>query len=231
MLNNYITAWGCGMWWADMEISRGWMYSTIFKVILGSGLFPKHPGPLAHLPQFDHLLAPTGQDMTSQVSTLSLVQSGKALPVTLSVSTPGRGNLLCFSVPLISFLLFKVLLTRWINENEHLEHFCHLAFCMFYDVLTVKQKMSSFFIYLNTMIAALEIVLHCWCRAWGWAGGGYYTVGGSMWVLDVVRSAWMSIPAVYCLCDPEQVIQSCQTSATLSVWWGSHHILEGFQKD
>lgn len=80
------------------------MYSTIFRVILVFGLFPKHPGPLAHLPQFDHLLAPTGQDMTSQVSTLSLVQSGKALSVTLPVSTPGRGNLLCFSVPLISFL-------------------------------------------------------------------------------------------------------------------------------
>lgn len=59
---------------------------------------------------------------------------------------------------------------------------------MFYDVLTVKQKMSSFFIYLNTMIAALEVVLHSWCRAWGWAGGGYYTVGGSRWVLDVVWS-------------------------------------------
>lgn len=95
-----------------MEISRDIVYSTIFRVTLGSGLSPEHPGPLGHLPQSGHLLVSTGQDMSSQVSTLSLGQSEQALPVPSPLSTPGRGGLLCFSVPLISFLLFKFLLIR-----------------------------------------------------------------------------------------------------------------------
>ena len=54
-----------------MEISRVTVYSTIFRVTLGFGLSPEHPGPLGHLPQSGHLLVSTAQDMTSHVSTLS----------------------------------------------------------------------------------------------------------------------------------------------------------------
>lgn len=86
-----------------MEISRGIVYSTVFRVTLGSGLSPEHPGPLGHLPQSGHLLVSTGQDMSSQVSTLSLGQSERAFPVPLPLSTPGRGGLLCFSFPSFPF--------------------------------------------------------------------------------------------------------------------------------
>lgn len=177
-------------------------------------------------------MCPQGKEWPSQVYTPSLIQRGRAHPLPLPVSTPGEGgqkNEICsiFSVPYILFLLFRFLLIRRVNENEHLERLCYLAFSMFYDILIVKLKMSLFFIHLNTVFGLLGVVLHSWGEPRGGAGR-VQPCGGSAGLLDARECGQISkdvSPASLLLMWPWVSLSKFPDPCFLVSGWDSCHTL------